>query len=408
MQCRHCASSLNISFADLGKAPPSNAYLSEKNLKDSEKWYPLKVLVCSNCWLVQTEDYTGREELFTSDYAYFSSYSSDWLLHCKKYAEAMIKRFALNERSMIGEIASNDGYLLQYFQQQHIPCFGVEPTENTALVARQKGLTIFGEFFGRAFATELVKQHYSADLLAANNVLAHVPNINDFVSGFAQLLKPNGVATFEFPHLYRLITEAQFDTIYHEHFSYLSLSAVKRIFEKNGLAIFDVEEIPTHGGSLRVYAMRADTGEHAVTSMVNALLQKEQLAGMLQSSFYTDFQKRMVNIKEQLLSFLTAAKSRNEKVVGYGAAAKGNTLLNFAGIQADLVSYVVDKNPAKQYKYLPGSHIPVVSEEKLTIDKPQWIIIFPWNLRNEIAAQLAYVREWGAKFVIAIPSLVTF
>lgn len=408
MKCRHCFSLLDIPMADLGSAPPSNAYLKEQELNAPEKWYPLKVLVCSTCWLAQTEDYTGREELFTAEYAYFSSYSSEWLKHSQLYATKMIQRFSLNKNSMVGEIASNDGYLLQYFQQQDIPCFGVEPTENTAAVARQKGLKIFSHFFGLNFATQLVDEQYSADLLAANNVLAHVPDINDFVAGFTRLLKPQGVATFEFPHLYRLVSESQFDTIYHEHFSYLSLSAVKRIFEKNGLVIFDVEEITTHGGSLRVYAQRQDTGKHAITSQLAATLQLEIASGMQQLSFYTHLQNRMINIKRELLSFLLEAQSRHEKVVGYGAAAKGNTLLNFSGVRADLLSYVVDRNPAKQNKYLPGSRIPVVSENQLLIDKPNWVIIFPWNLRDEIAVQLAYVREWGAKFVIAIPSLVTF
>lgn len=405
MKCRHCLTDLAIPFANLGSAPPSNAYLTTENLSAPEKWYPLKVSICSNCWLAQTDDYAGREELFSPEYAYFSSYSSSWLEHSKKYAVAMIERFNLGPNSMVGEIASNDGYLLQFFQEKGIPCFGVEPTESTAKVALQKNLTIFMQFFGVEFAQELLKNRYGSDLLIANNVLAHVPHINDFVAGFPCLLNPQGVATFEFPHLYRLVTESQFDTIYHEHFSYLSLHAVKRIFESNGLKIFDVEELPTHGGSLRVFAERADTGQYPVSDRVAALLQLERDAGMVNTSFYTGFQHQITDIKQQFLKFLLDAQLRQEKVVGYGAAAKGNTLLNYSGVRPDLLSYVIDRNPAKQGKYLPGSRIPVMSEEQLMIDKPKWIVILPWNLRDEIVQQLSYAREWGAKFITAIPSL---
>ncbi|RDI48153.1 class I SAM-dependent methyltransferase [Aquicella lusitana] len=408
MKCRHCFAELEIPLANLGSAPPSNAYLTRQSLSAPEKWYPLKVSICSNCWLAQTEDYTGREELFSSEYAYFSSYSSTWLEHSKKYALAMIERFKLGPNSMVGEIASNDGYLLQFFQEKGIPCYGVEPTESTATVAINKNLTVFMEFFGVDFAKKLVKNNYGADLLIANNVLAHVPNINDFVSGFSLLLNPEGVATFEFPHLYRLMTESQFDTIYHEHFSYLSLSAVKRIFEKNGLSVFDVEELPTHGGSLRVFAQRIDTGKQPISQRVAELLNLESNAGMANLSFYAGFQNRITDIKQQFLKFLLEAQSKQEKVVGYGAAAKGNTLLNFSGVRPDLLAYVVDRNPAKQHKYLPGSRIPIVAENQLSLDKPHWIVILPWNLRDEIAAQLAYVRDWGAKFVTAIPSLAIF
>lgn len=320
----------------------------------------------------------------------------------------MIERFKLGPNSMVGEIASNDGYLLQFFQEKGIPCYGVEPTESTATVAINKNLTVFMEFFGVDFAKKLVKNNYGADLLIANNVLAHVPNINDFVSGFSLLLNPEGVATFEFPHLYRLMTESQFDTIYHEHFSYLSLSAVKRIFEKNGLSVFDVEELPTHGGSLRVFAQRIDTGKQPISQRVAELLNLESNAGMANLSFYAGFQNRITDIKQQFLKFLLEAQSKQEKVVGYGAAAKGNTLLNFSGVRPDLLAYVVDRNPAKQHKYLPGSRIPIVAENQLSLDKPHWIVILPWNLRDEIAAQLAYVRDWGAKFVTAIPSLAIF
>ncbi len=405
MNCRHCDTKLEISFANLGSAPPSNAYLTEKDLTAFEKYYPLNVMVCTHCWLVQTEDYANREELFSAVYAYFSSFSSSWLEHSRNYALAMIKRFKLNSQSRVGEIAANDGYLLQYFQKENIPCYGVEPTESTAQAARAQNLTIFSDFFGVDLAKTLVQKNYAADLLAANNVLAHVPDINDFVAGFSVLLKPNGVATFEFPHLYQLVKESQFDTIYHEHFSYLSLSAVMRIFDRNGLCVFDVEQLATHGGSLRVFAQRKDSGTHAIEDRVEQLLALEQQAGIVNASFYQSFQHRMVEIKRQFLLFLLAAQARNEIVVGYGAAAKGNTLLNFSGIRADLLAYVVDRNPSKQNKFLPGSHIPIKMEEQLRQDKPHWIVILPWNLKEEIMTQLSYTRDWGAKFVTAIPTL---
>jgi len=408
MKCRHCQGKLDLSFADLCSAPPSNAYLTTEDLNRCEKWYPLRVFVCSSCWLVQTEDYAGREELFSAEYAYFSSYSSSWLTHCEDYVNAVIQRFHLGPQSRVGEIASNDGYLLQYFQQQRIPCYGIEPTEGTAKVAREKNIQVFGEFFGRAFAQKLAQEGYEADLLIANNVLAHVPDINDFVGGFAALLKSQGVATFEFPHLYRLVQGKQFDTIYHEHYSYLSLSAVKKIFDENGLAVFDVEELSTHGGSLRVYAQLKNTGRYAATERLKQVLGQEQRQGMLASDFYTDFQASIAEIKQALLQFLLVAKERKELVVGYGAAAKGNTLLNYSGVRSDLLSYVVDKNPAKQGKYLPGSRIPIRSEIDLKNDKPRWIVILPWNLREEIATQLAYAQDWGAQFVTFIPSLAVF
>lgn len=404
MKCRHCSGELTISLANLGNAPPSNAYLTEQDLRAIEKWYPLKILVCAQCWLAQTEDYTGRGELFSANYAYFSSFSTSWLAHCQEYVQQVIRRFALNHLSRVGEVAANDGYLLQYFQQARIPCFGIEPTASTANAARQKGLPIIEEFFGCRLALELRSNH-CADLLIANNVLAHVPDINDFVAAFCILLKPNGVATFEFPHLYRLIQEGQFDTFYHEHFSYLSFATVKQIFARNKLAIFDVEELATHGGSLRIFAQRQDTGRQPCSAKVQTLLVEEKQAGMAGTSFYEGFQTRITTIKREFLKFLLAAQANNKKVVGYGAAAKGNTLLNFSGVRSDLVNYVVDRNPAKQGKYLPGSHIPIVAEEILQIDKPDWIVIFPWNLREEVINQLAYAREWGAKFVTAIPSL---
>jgi SAM-dependent methyltransferase len=408
VKCRHCQSELDILLADLGSSPPSNAYLSAAGLRAPEKWYPLKVLLCSACWLAQTEDYAGREEFFSPDYAYFSSFSSSWLDQCKAYSSMVVERFGLGVDSRVAEVAANDGYLLQYFQAKGIPCFGVEPTSSTAGVARAKGLEIFEDFFGARLGRELAANGYPSDLIVANNVLAHVPDINDFVTGFRLLLKPGGVATFEFPHFYRLVTGSQFDTLYHEHFSYLSLSVTKRIFESNGLGIFDVEELPTHGGSLRVYAQRSDTGPYPIDDRVDALVHLESEAGMSSPAFYADFQHHVISIKHELLGFLLAARARGEKVVAYGAAAKGNTLLNFSGVRPDLLEYVIDRNPAKQHRYLPGSRIPIVAEERLKIDRPPWILILPWNIRDEVAAQLDYARQWGARFVTAVPRLTTF
>lgn len=405
MKCRHCKHDLELSFANLGSSPPSNSYLSEGYLNHAEKWYPLHVKVCANCWLVQTVDYADREEFFSPDYAYFSSYSTTWLDHCQAYSDAIIKKLNLDENSLVGEVASNDGYLLQYFQKKNIPCFGVEPTISTAKVAQDKGIKVFTDFFGADYATKLALENYTADLLIANNVLAHVPDINDFVRGFSNLLKPNGVATFEFPHLLSLVNYSQFDTIYHEHYSYLSLSAVKKVFEKNGLSIFDIDEIPTHGGSLRVYAQHMDAGKREVSNAVGKMLELEMNKGITSESFYQNFQKRIINIKHEFLTFLLEAQQKQQKVVAYGAAAKGNTLLNYSGVKDDLISYVVDKNPAKAGKYLPGSRIPIVSESRLKNDKPDLIVILPWNLKDEITYQLDYVRSWGAKFVTAIPSL---
>lgn len=405
MKCRHCDTDLTLPLVDLGSAPPSNAYLTQYALHAPEKWYPLRVLVCQKCWLVQTEDYAGAEELFDADYAYFSSFSTTWLQHAKQYVTDVTNRFALSPDSYVVEIAANDGYLLQYVQEQGIPCLGVEPTASTAAAAREKGLDITEEFFGVDLARRLVQQGKQADLTAANNVLAHVPDINDFVSGFAVLLKPQGVATFEFPHLMQLLEHIQFDTIYHEHFSYLSLTAVKQIFEHNGLSIFDVQEIPTHGGSLRVFAQRKDTGQHSVEGSVERLLNKEGDLGVKTPALYQNFQARANLIKHDLLAFLIDAKRQGKKVMAYGAAAKGNTLLNYAGVRVDLLSSVVDRNPAKQGKFLPGSRIPIVNESEIRNYQPDYVVILPWNLSDEVKEQLSYVREWGGKFVTAVPSL---
>lgn len=405
MKCRHCGTELRLPFLDLGSAPPSNAYLTEAALHGPETWYPLRLLVCESCWLVQTEDHAGREQLFDADYAYFSSYSSSWLAHAKTYVEAMRARFQLGAHSNVVEVAANDGYLLQYVKQAGIPCYGVEPTTSTAVAARKLGLEIVERFFGVALARELVAAGRSADLTAANNVLAHVPDINDFVGGFAILLKEQGVSTFEFPHLLRMVQECQFDTAYHEHYSYLSLTAVQRIFAANGLQVFDVQELTTHGGSLRVYAQRADTGRHAMAPGVEALLARERAAGISSPGFYAGFQREAERIKRELLEFLLQAKQAGRKVGAYGAAAKGNTLMNFAGVRPDLLPYVVDLNPAKQNKYMPGSRIPIVGEDHLRQDRPDEVLILPWNLRTEITAQLSYIREWGGRFVTAVPSL---
>lgn len=405
MKCRHCATELTLGLIDLGSAPPSNAYLTQETLRAPEKWFPLRVLVCESCWLAQTEDFTQADELFDADYAYFSSFSTTWLRHAEHYVTAMTERFGLNAESHVVEVAANDGYLLQYVRARGIPCLGVEPTASTAAAARQKGIHIVEGFFGVRLARELVAQGKQADLTAANNVLAHVPDINDFAAGFAALLKPQGVATFEFPHLLRLIAEKQFDTIYHEHFSYLSFTAVTRIFGHNGLAVFDVEQLSTHGGSLRVYAQRRDTGVNPLSPRVAELLDQELAAGMTSASYYAGFQEKANRVKDDLLAFLIEAKRSGKMVAAYGAAAKGNTLLNYAGVRSDLIGYVVDRNPAKQGKYMPGNRIPIVAESHIRQKQPDYVIILPWNLREEVMAQLDYVREWGAQFVTAVPGL---
>ncbi len=405
VKCRHCQTDLQVAFIDLGSAPPSNAYLTEAKLKEPEIWYPLKVLVCTNCWLVQTEDHAAREELFSEEYAYFSSFSSTWQAHVKGYVEEMVKRFSLGEESFVVEVASNDGCLLSFVKQRGIPCLGIEPTKSTAKAARQRGLDVIEDFFGSSLAQELVEKGRKTDLIAANNVLAHVPDINDFARAFAILLEHDGVATFEFPHLLKLVTHKQFDTIYHEHYSYLSLTAVQSVFNEAGLKIFDVEELEIHGGSLRVYACRQDSTVHKQTERVEELLITETSEGMNTVNYYTRFQKQADKAKNDLLAFLIESKERNLKLSAYGAAAKGNTLLNYAGVRPDLLPFVVDLNPAKQGKFLPGSRITVVSEDLLHKERPDYVIILPWNIKEEIMNQLSYIRDWGGKFVTAIPEL---
>jgi SAM-dependent methyltransferase len=405
MKCRHCQAELSLQMMDLGSSPPSNAYLSASQLVEPETWYPLRVFTCTRCWLVQTEDYAHYAELFSSEYAYFSSYSTSWLAHSRRYVEHVAQRFGLTGASHVVEVAANDGYLLQYVKEAGIPCTGIEPTASTARAARAKGLEIVEEFFGVELAQKLVAQGKAADLSAANNVLAHVPDVNDFVAGFATLLKPSGVATFEFPHLMRTVAECQFDTIYHEHFSYLSFTAVRRLFAANGLDVFDTEELPTHGGSLRVYAQRRDTGTRPQELGVERLLRMEAEAGVETAAYYADFQSRADDIRDDLLSFLIAARREGKRVGAYGAAAKGNTLLNYAGVRAGILPWVVDRNPAKQGQFMPGSRVAIVDEERLRSERPDYVLILPWNLKAEVMGQLDYIREWGGRFVCAVPRI---
>jgi len=405
MNCRNCNKELKHTFVDLNSSPPSNSYLTENDLFHVEKKYPLKVRVCNHCWLTQTEDFVRENEMFSDDYAYFSSFSSSWLTHAKSYVIRMINKFNLSSKSLVVEVAANDGYLLQYVKEFSIPCYGIEPTKSTAKVAQEKGIKIIEDFFGASLANELVLKFGHVDFMIANNVLAHVPNINDFVEGFHILLKPTGIATFEFPHLLNLVLMNQFDTIYHEHYSYLSIIAIESIFKKNGLMIFNIEKIPTHGGSLRVFVQKKLTGEHNVNESVAFFRDIEIKNGMRSINFYKGFQVKTEKITNDFLSFLNQAKTEGKKVVAYGAAAKGNTIMNFAGIDSTLINYVVDKNPSKQGKYMPGSHIPIVSESLLQNDKPDFIVILPWNIKSEIISQLKYSRIWGCKFVTAVPKL---
>lgn len=406
MKCRFCEKTLETCLVDLGSAPPSNAYLTPEAMKAPEKWFPLRVLVCDSCWLVQTEDFAAHDELFTSDYAYFSSFSKSWLEHSEAYQKTMTARFGLDASSHVVEVAANDGYLLQFFKAAGIPCLGVEPTASTAKAAREKGIETLESFFSEQVGRELAANGKAADLTAANNVLAHVPDINDFAKGFAAILKPNGVSTFEFPSFLNLVNENQFDTIYHEHFSYLSLTAVETVFTANGLTVFNVEDIPTHGGSLRVFAQRSDTGQYEKTDRLVATLKREADAGMSSLALYQGFQAKTDKVKDDFVRFLIELKAAGKIVAGYGAAAKGNTLMNYAGIRPDLISFVVDRNPAKQDKFLPGSRIPIVTEDIIKAEKPDYIVILPWNLRNEVMEQLSYIRDWGGQFVTAVPSLM--
>ncbi len=405
MHCRFCKTELHHLFIDLVNSPASNSFLSREELNKPEIFYPLKVYTCNNCFLVQIDEYKQSDDIFNNQYVYFSSYSTSWLEHARKYTTMMVERFNYNEESLVVEIASNDGYLLQYFKQKNIPVLGIEPTENTAKVARDKGIESIHNFFGTNLAKELSAKNLKADLLLGNNVLAHVPDILDFVGGMKIALKENGTITMEFPHLMQLVDNNQFDTIYHEHFSYLSFYTVSRIFESQGLVMFDVEEIPTHGGSLRIFAKHKEDTSKEISQNVAALLAKEKGKGMTNLAWYSNFTQKALKVKLDLTSFLIEQKRENKKVAAYGAAAKGNTLLNYCGIKNDLVDYVVDANPNKQNKFLPASHIPVKNEQFLKKNKPDFILILPWNLKEEIIDQLKYAKEWDAKFVVPIPEL---
>ncbi len=410
MKCRHCNTELKHVFVDLINCPPSNAMLKPSQLNEPEVYFPLKIFVCHNCYLVQVDEMEKAEAIFDSEYTYFSSYSTSWLAHSKKYAGMMIDRFHYNEKSLVLEIASNDGYLLQYFKERNIPVLGVDPTANTANVAIEKGIETIIDFFGAEFARDkLVKKGIQADLILGNNVLAHVPDINNFVKGVKIALKDTGVVTFEFPHLMRLVEEHQFDTIYHEHFSYYSFFAVKQIFEHQGLEMFDVEELSTHGGSLRIFAKHKEDKTKEISPNVTDLLRREEELGMNTLDYYSNFQDKVDNIKYTVWDFLIKANKEGKKVIGYGAAAKGNTLLNYCGVKGnDLVQFVVDLSPHKQNKYLPASHILVRDLDSIKEYKPDYVIILPWNLKKEIGEQLNYIKEWGGQFVTFIPELSIF
>lgn len=404
--CRACGLWLNTTFVDLGVTPLSNAFITPERAGAMEAHHPLHAWVCDGCKLVQLEAFETPQAIF-GDYLYFSSYSASWLQHAADYAAAMVRRFGLDAASRVVEVASNDGYLLQYFVEAGCTVLGVEPAANVARVAIEKGIPTEVAFFGEATARRLRDAGHAADHMAANNVLAHVPQINDFVRGFAILLKPQGVTTFEFPHLLRLIEHVQFDTIYHEHFSYLSLHVVQRILERQGLRVFDVEELPTHGGSLRVYACHGDAA-HATTAAVLAVLRCEAEAGLEGGDVYATFPARVVQVKLDLLRFLLDARAAGQNVVGYGAPAKGNTLLNFCGIGPELLPFTVDLSPHKQGLLLPGSRIPIRAPEAIRNARPDYVLILPWNLRHEIVAQMAMIREWGGRFVVPIPNLEVF
>ena len=405
MNCRFCNNTLTQEFVDLGFSPPSNAYLKASDLNKPETFFPLRIMVCEKCFLVQIDEFAKHDDIFNADYAYFSSFSTSWLAHAKAYTQMMIKRFGFNAQSQVIEIASNDGYLLQYFKEQGVQVLGIEPTANTAAAAKEKGIESVIDFFGVRLANSLATKGTKADLLLGNNVLAHVPDINDFVKGLKILLNPNGVITFEFPHLLQLIDKNQFDTIYHEHFSYLSLIAVKEIFVEHGLELFDVEEVTTHGGSLRIFAKHAADKSKEISIHVQDMLNKEIAFGLTGLDVYSSYQQKAEKVKNDFTRFLIEAKNEGKTVVGYGAAAKGNTLLNFAGIKKDLLQFVVDASPHKQHKFLPGVHIPVLDESNIRSAKPDYIVILPWNLKEEISTQLNYIQEWGGKFVVAVPEL---
>ncbi len=403
-KCRFCGTRLAHTFVDLGMSPPCQTHIESHQLNAAEAFYPLHAYVCEKCFLVQIQEYVSPRDIFT-EYAYFSSFSDSWLRHAKAYTDLMVDRFQLGPKSQVVEIASNDGYLLQYFVEKGVPVLGVEPAANVAQAALKKGVPSLVKFFGVQTAQELATGGKRADLLLGNNVLAHVPDINDFVEGLKVLLKPAGVITMEFPHLLRLMGENQFDTIYHEHFSYLSFYAVEQVFVAHGLTLFDVEELPTHGGSLRIYARHADNIEQCVSSRVTELRTREITAGLTNLQSYLSFGEQVKETKRKLLQFLIRLKSEGKTIVGYGAPGKGNTLLNYCGIRTDFLDYTVDRNPYKQGKFTPGTHIPIHPVEKIRETKPDYLLILPWNLKDEVIQQMGYIREWGGAFVVPIPEV---
>ncbi len=404
-KCRFCAEPLTYSLLDLGMSPLCQKHVKPEELNEMERFYPLHAYVCNECWLVQLEEFASPKEIFSNEYAYFSSYSESWLAHCRRYADEMIRRFGFNSQNLVAELASNDGYLLQWFHQKGIPVLGVEPTENTARVAMEKGVRTEILFFGVEAARKLVEQYGKADLLLGNNVLAHVPDINDFVGGMKLMLAEKGVITMEFPHLMQLIANNQFDTIYHEHFSYLSFLAVNRIFAHHGITPFDVEELPTHGGSIRIYGRHTEDQSREISRRVIDMLNREKEAGMDTLAYYAEFEERVKETKRKLVEFLIQAKRAGKTVVGYGAPGKGNTLLNYCGIRTDFLDYTVDRNPHKQGNYLPGSRIPIYAPDKIKSTRPDYVLILPWNLKEEIMRQMAFINEWGGKFVVPIPEV---
>jgi len=405
--CRSCGAMLKHAVVDLGMSPLCESFLRAEDLDRMEPFYPLKVWVCDSCYLVQLEAYVGGEEIFT-EYAYFSAFSDSWLQHARRYTDAMIERFGLGATSQVVEVASNDGYLLQYFVQQGVPCLGVEPAQNVAKAAVERGVPTLVKFFGRETARQLVSAGQQADLLLGNNVLAQVPDLNDFIGGLKIALKPQGVITIEFPHLMRLVAENQFDTIYHEHYSYFSFLTAEKLFAAHGLVLFDVDELPTHGGSLRIYGRHAEDPSKSVTARALELHQRELDAGVWTLDYYADFDERVRETKRKLLDFLIAARRAGKRVVGYGAPGKGNTLLNYCGIRTDFVDFTVDRNPYKHGRFLPGTHIPIHEPDALRDARPDYVLILPWNLKDEIMAQLAFIREWGGKFVVPIPETTVY
>lgn len=407
MNCRHCHAPLEHVFLDLGFAPPSNAYLGASDLQAPEQYFPLKLFVCDKCWLVQTEDYSRSDELFTKDYAYFSSTSTTWLAHAKSYVDMITSRLGLGSKSFVIEVASNDGYLLKNFVANGVPCLGVEPTDSTAAAAEALGIPVAREFFGQNFAEKLVTSGKQADLIIGNNVYAHVPDINDFTAGMKTALKPGGTITLEFPHLMNLMGLNQFDTVYHEHYSYLSLQSVRSIFAKAGLRVFDVEQIPTHGGSLRIFGCH-DADNRADSAAVAQVLAEELSNGLQDLPTYQRFQRAADIVKNRFLAFLVEASLAGKTVSAYGAAAKGNTLINYAGVKPDLITFVCDAAAAKQNKFMPGSHIPILAPDELRKRRPDYVVILPWNIADEVVKSNTFVKEWGGKFVVAVPELRIF